>query len=108
MKKFDKTYVLLEEMKHDSYFPDFLVDKIEERIVPMIHLLEDGETDCTIIQEKLDQITLSINGLQEEFEENDSEIETVARDSIAKTVEDILQWFGISIDIETALHERDW
>ena len=53
-------------------------------------------------------MTLAINDLQEEFEENDSEIETVARDSIAVTLEYILQWFDIAIDVETALRERDW
>ena len=41
-------------------------------------------------------------------EENDSEIETVARDSIAVTIEYILQWFNVDIDIETAVRDRDW
>ncbi len=49
-----------------------------------------------------------INDLQEEFDENDSEIETVARDSIGVTVEKILNYFGIDIDIEEAIRERDW
>lgn len=53
-------------------------------------------------------MTRAINDLQEEFDENDSEIETVARESIAVTVGDILGWFGIDIDTETALRERDW
>ena len=53
-------------------------------------------------------VTRAINDLQEEFDENDSEIETVARDCIAVTVRDILGWFGIDIDTETALRERDW
>ena len=46
--------------------------------------------------------------LQEEFNENDSEIETVARDCIGGTVAYILKWFDISIDIEEAIRERDW
>ena len=46
--------------------------------------------------------------LQEEFDENDSEIETVARDCIGVTVAYILEWFGIPIDIEEAIRERDW
>lgn len=37
-----------------------------------------------------------------------SEIETFGRDSIAVTVERILQARGIEIDPETALQERDW
>jgi len=46
--------------------------------------------------------------LQGEFDEAGSELETVARDSIAATVIAILDYFGVDIDIETALRERDW
>lgn len=108
MKKFDENYVLLEEMYNDGYFPNFLVDKIKELIYPVIALLESGETDKKIIQDGLDKMTLAINDLQEEFEDNDSEIETVARDSIGETVGYILNWFGIDIDIEDAIGKRDW
>ena len=108
MKKFDDNYVLLEEMYNDGYFPNFLVDKIKELIYPVIALLESGETDKKIIQDGLDKMTLAINDLQEEFEDNDSEIETVARDSIGETVGYILNWFGIDIDIEDAIGKRDW
>ena len=45
---------------------------------------------------------------QAEFDENDSEIETVARECIASTVAYILAWFGIPIDTEEAIRERDW
>lgn len=53
-------------------------------------------------------MTLAINDLQEEFEENDSEIETAARDSIGETVDYILRWFDIYIDVEDAIAKRDW
>lgn len=71
-------------------------------------MLETGETDIGRIQEKLDEMTEAINELDEEFYENDSEIETVARDSIGMTVEYVLKWFGISIGIEEAIRQRDW
>ena len=108
MKKFDENYQLLSDMRNDEYFPKFLVDKIEELIRGVISLLESGETDIPKVQAALDEMTLGINNLQEEFEENDSEIETVARDSIGETVEYVLKWFDIDIDIETAIGERDW
>lgn len=73
-----------------------------------IALLESGEKDLEIIQNKFDEITRAINDLQDEFEENDSEIETVARDSIGETAGYILDWFGIGIDAEEAIRERDW
>lgn len=108
MKRFDENYVLLSDMRHDEYFPEFLVDKVEALIRDVITLLESGEKDIEVIQAALDKMTLAINDLQEEFEENDSEIETAARDSIGETVEYVLGWFDIDIDIETAIGERDW
>ena len=74
----------------------------------VIDLLESGETDTEVVQETLDEAVCGINDLQEEFDENDSEIETVARECIAATVAYILEWFGIPIDTEEAIRERDW
>lgn len=108
MKKFDENYVLIRDMVNDDYYPGFLVEKIKTLITGVISLMESGENRISIIQNKLDEMTLAINDLQEEFDENDSEIETVARDSIAATVGYIMEWFGIDIDMETALRERDW
>lgn len=108
MKKFDADYRMLADMYDDGLFPDFLVDKVKTLIQEAIDLLESGERDLENIQSKFDQITLAINDLQDEFEENDSEIETVARDSIGETVAYILNWFDIDIDVEDAIQERDW
>ncbi len=108
MKKFDENYILLNDMYDDGYFPDFLVDKVKELILELIVYLEMGEKDNLKIQEKLDEMTLAINDLEEEFDENDSEMETVARESIGASVAYVLQWFGIQIDIEDAIRERDW
>lgn len=108
MKAFDSNYQLLGEMYEDEYFPDFLVDKVKNELQKVIDLLENGETDTEAVQEKLDEVVCAINDLQDEFDENDSEIETVARDCIGETVAYILEWFGIPIDIEEAIRERDW
>ena len=108
MKKFDTNYKLLDEMYQDEYYPNFLVGKVKDELQKVIDLLESGETNTETVQEKLDEVVCAINDLQEEFDENDSEIETVARDCIGVTVEYILEWFGIPIDIEEAIRERDW
>ncbi len=108
MKKFDINYDLLNEMYQDDYYPNFLVDKIRNELQKVIDLLETGEKDINIIQEKMDEIICSINNLQDEFDENDSEIETVARDCIGETVGYILDYFDIPIDVEEAIRERDW
>ena len=106
MKAFDPNYKLLDEMYQDEYYPDFLVDKVKEELQKVIRLLESGETDVGAVQKILDEAVCGINDLQEEFD--DSEIETVARDCIGVTVAYILEWFGIPIDIEEAIRERDW
>ncbi|MGE7946777.1 DUF5713 family protein [Lysinibacillus sp. NPDC093688] len=108
MKKLDSEFNYLEDMYEDSFFPSFLVDKLKSHIVNVVHFIEENTYTIEEIQEKLDEMTIAINELQNEFYENDSEIETVARDSIALTVEKVLQYFEIDIDIEEALRERDW
>lgn len=108
MNLFDKSYKLLASMYNDGYFPDFLVDKVKNEIENVISFLETGETDLDAIQEKFDIMTNAINDLQDEFEENDSEIETVARDSIGETIAYILEWFEIDINVEDAMGARDW
>lgn len=108
MKAFDLNYKLLDEMYQDDYYPAFLVDKVKDELQKVIDLLENGETDTEVVQETLDEAVCGINDLQDEFYENDSEIETVARDCIGVTVDYILKWFGIPIDMEEAIRERDW
>ncbi len=108
MKKFDPNYQMLAEMYQDDYYPDFLVDKISALLLKVIALLENDETDLKVIQSALDEAVEGINDLQAEFDENDSEIETVARDTIGETVAYILEWFDINIDIEDAIGARDW
>ena len=77
MKAFDPNYKLLDEMYQDDYYPVFLVDKVKDELQKVIDLLESGETDTETVQETLDEAVCGINDLQEEFDENDSEIETV-------------------------------
>lgn len=108
MKKFDENYSYLKEMYVDDYYPVHLVDKVRDEIKKVVTFLEAGVTEIDRIQEKFDEMTIAINELQEEFWDNDSEIETVARDSIATDVIEILSFFEIDLDVEDALMERDW
>ena len=108
VRAFNANYKLLDEMYQDEYYPDFLVDKVRNQLQKVIDLLERGETDTEAVQETLDEAVCGINDLQEEFDENDSEIETVARECIAADVAYLLERFDIPIDIEEAIRERDW
>lgn len=102
------SFEYLKDMYNDRYYPNFLVDKVKAEFVKVVEFLEQGNQDIEEIQSKLDFAIHAINDFAEEFDENDSEIETVARESIAQTVEDILAFFGIEIDTEVAIRERDW
>ena len=107
MEKFNKGLYLI-DMYNDDYFPNFLVDKIKVLLMSGVELLENGECDIEKIQNKFDEITMGINDLQEEFFDNDSELETGARESIAQTVVDIIKHFNLNIDVEELIRERDW
>ncbi|WP_256758255.1 DUF5713 family protein [Cohnella sp. WQ 127256] len=108
VKKSSSDIEYLKDMYADGYFPDFLVDKVKAELVKVVEFLEQGHQDIEEIQSKLDFAIHAINDLAEEFDENDSEIETVGRESIGQTVKDILDFFGIKIHIEEAIRERDW
>lgn len=108
MSEFDADYQPLYEMYDDEYFPDFLVDKIKAELDKVEAVLAGGEKDTAIIQQHFDTMTRAINDLENEFEENDSELETVARESIGEAVDYLLQKYRIAIDLEEALREREW
>lgn len=107
-KKLPEDFEYLQDMYADSYFPDFLVDKIREAIKETVAFIESGNHSIEDIQASLDKSVLKINELEDEFNENESEIETGARESIGETIEQILKYFNIEIDIEEAIREREW
>lgn len=107
-KKLPADFEYLKDMYADNYFPDFLVDKLKDAIKEVVAFIEEGNHTTEEIQTALDAMVAKTNELQEEFDENDSEIETVARESIGETVEKILTYFDVDIDIEEAIRERDW
>lgn len=108
MAKFTEYEALLHDMKVDDYYPSLLVAKIEWELKKFIEWLEKHTVTTEQVQEKLDILTDFINDLQPAFEAQNSEIETVARDSIAEAVDSILETFAIKIDLEEALRNRDW
>jgi len=108
MKKLPADFPILHDMYSDEYFPKNLVDKVAAAIREVIIFLETGPHSKDEVQAKLDQMTEEINRLQGEFEENESELETAARESIGETVDGVLKFFDVDIDIEEAIRVRDW
>jgi len=107
-KKLPEDFKYLPDMYADQYFPDFLVNKVKDAIKEAVVFIEDRDRSTEEVQKAFDEMTLKINDLDKQFNENDSEIETGARESIGETVNRILEYFEIDIDIEEAIRERDW
>jgi hypothetical protein len=101
---------MLADMYADDYFPQFLVDKIK---VILLDLCEQIEREQPKDDESLLKLTHAatelINGLEEEFEENDSELETGAREAMAAEFGFIVRSYGFTdLDIEDVIAPRDW
>ena len=64
MDKFDDRYILLQSKYEDSFFPQYLTDKLKWQLIRLIEFLETDERDKNILQEKFDEFTLFVNSLQ--------------------------------------------
>ncbi|HEY4578601.1 MAG TPA: DUF5713 family protein [Savagea sp.] len=102
------TIKYVEDMYRDDYYPTVLVDRVKNLLEQVEAVLKTGETDEQLIQQAFDQAVMGINDLAEAFDEQGSEIETVARESIAETVFQMIDEYNIQTDIEELLRERDW
>ena len=103
-------YPFLKEMYNDDYFPDFLVDKGKAILVRLCEQIEaEKPTDAEDVYKLTHAATEEFNDLQEEFFENESEIETAARDCIGMDFEFIAKAYGFEdLDVEELIAPRDW
>lgn len=99
---------LLADMRSDAYYPPFLVNEIAALLQNFMLYLQSGPHTYGEIQEQLDLLVEQINNMQQAFYDNGSDIETIARESIADTIYNILQKAQIQIEIEQAIRMRDW
>lgn len=104
-----RKYAFLECMYDDPYFPKFLVDKCK---VILLELCFEIESKKPSNLEELYKLTHSsterLNELQDEFFENDSEIETGAREYLAIDFEFVAKSHGYDADIEELITTREW
>ena len=102
-------YPFLQEMYDDDYFPPFLVDKCKAVLVGLCEKIESSKPDSDEeFLELTHAATEEINDLQDEFLDNDSEIETGAREALGADFEYITKAYGFDIDIEDVIATRDW
>jgi hypothetical protein len=94
-------------MFEDPHYTKYLFDKLKFIILSMVAYLAEEEHSEEEVQEKFDQMTIEINSLQEEFYENDSELDSVARECIAADIRHIIEHFDLDMTVEDALREHD-
>ena len=105
-----KNYEFLKEMYIDGYFPDFLVDKGRDILIDVCNRIENEKIETIeALYVITHQATEKFNDLNEEFDKNGSEIETVARDSIGEGFQYIAEAYGfVDADSEELIATRDW
>ncbi len=102
-------YEFLKGMYDDGYFPNFLVDKCKQILVELCVQIEAKRpsSDSELL-ELTHAATERINDLAEEFEENDSELDTGAREALGEDFAFIVEAYGFEVDIEDVIAPRDW
>ena len=108
MDSFDDQYILLEELYEDSFYPDFLIDKIKYLLEDFINFVEQKPKNMADVGDKIYDLIQNANSLQYEFLDNDSEYDNIAREYLIRNLEYIIQWFNLPINLEEALAEREW
>ena len=108
MDSFDDQYILLEELYEDSFYPDFLIDKIKYLLEDFINFVEQKPKNMADVGDKIYDLIQNANSLQYEFLDNDSEYDNIARECLIRNLEYIIQWFHLAINLEEALAEREW
>lgn len=104
-----KNHSFLECMYSDTYFPKFLVDKCKHILVHFCSKIESEKpTNLEELYKLSHSATDQINDLQDEFYENDSEIETAARECFGAEFEFISKAYGFDADIEELIATREW
>ncbi|MBB4803790.1 5-formaminoimidazole-4-carboxamide-1-beta-D-ribofuranosyl 5'-monophosphate synthetase [Flavobacterium nitrogenifigens] len=104
-----KEYIFLKDMYSDSYFPKFLVDKVKTILIDLCFEIEKtSPKNLEELYALTHSATIKINELQDVFFENNSEIETAARESIGQDFDVIAKSYGFDADTEEIIAPREW
>jgi hypothetical protein len=104
-----KAYSFLAEMYRDTYFPNNVVDMGKDVLVKLCLDIEKQEPKTLDELYKLTHATTEkFNDLEEVFYENESEIETAARECIAEDFFKIAIAYGFDADVEELIATREW
>lgn len=84
MDSFDDQHILLEELYEDSFYPDFLIDKIKYLLEDFINFVEQKPKNMADVGDKIYDLIQNANSLQYEFLDNDSEYDNIARECLIR------------------------
>ena len=103
-------HAFLEEMYEDSYFPVHAVDLGKAILVRLCEKIEvEKPSGLDALYELTHAATEEFNALQDVFDENESEIETAARECIAGDFRLIAEAYGFDdADPEDLIAPREW
>lgn len=103
-------FEFLAAMRGDDYYPQHLVLKGHDIFVRLCARLHaEPPADLAALYTLTHAATEEFNRLQDELFEADSEIETIARDTIAVDMLTVAKAFGFpEADIEELVAPRDW
>lgn len=102
-------HAFLREMFDDAYFPNELVEKGRQILIRLCERIEREQPDnLDALYALTHAATEEFNALAGEFEEQDSEIETAARDCIGTDFDVIAQAYGFDADVEELIAPREW
>lgn len=102
-------HAFLEGMYQDKSFPDLPVDKCAQIFVRLGEAIAAQKpADNAGLLRLTHAATEEFSALAEEFDENGSELETVARETIAADFGVIAEAYGFDIDTEELISPRDW
>lgn len=104
-----RIYAFLEEMHNDTYYPVELVAKGQGILHALCLQIEAAHLQTP---EELFALTHAateqFNQLNVEFEAQDSELETGARENIGKDMAFIAEAYGFQVDVEDLIENREW
>ncbi len=104
-----KAYSFLKCMYDDAYFPKHLVDKGKDILVDLCFQIETKQPkSLDALYELSHAATDKFNDLEEEFDNNDSEIETGARECIGLNFYFVATAYGFDADMEELIATRNW
>jgi hypothetical protein len=105
-----KSYSFLEDMYGDGFYPTHLVDECKDILIELCFEIERTHPkDLDALYELTHAATVKFNDLQDKFYENDSELETTARDCIGVNFTFIAASYGFEdADDEELIAPREW